>query len=60
MPPTTYVYATDSRPFGRGGVENTRLEAKARAKDTKKAEAKVKDTLTDPIEAKERNARGQG
>ena len=44
----------------RGGVEDTRLEAKA--KDTKKSEAKVKAALprTDPLEAKDRNARGQG
>ena len=34
--------------FAEGGVEDTRLEAKA--KDTKKSEAKAKD----------RNARGQG
>ena len=47
----------------RSGVEDTRLEAKA--KDTKKkSEAKAKDSLsedrTDPLEAKDRNARGQG
>ena len=51
------------------GVEDTRLEAKA--KDTKKirgqdhkkkSEAKAKKTLprTDPLEAKDRNARSQG
>ena len=34
----------------RGGVEDSRLEAKTKAKDTKKSEAKAKD----------RNARGQG
>ena len=43
----------------RGRVEDTRLEAKA--KDTKKSEAKVKDCLSeDPLKAKDRNARGQG
>ena len=45
----------------RGGVEDTRLEAKA--KDTKnKSKAKPKDSLprTDPLEAKNRNARDQG
>ena len=43
-----------------GGVEDTRLEAKA--KDTKKSEAKAKDSLFEdrPYEAKDRNARGQG
>ena len=44
----------------RGGVEDTRLEAKV--KDTKKSEAKAGTALsrTDPLEAKDRNARGQG
>ena len=37
----------------RGGVEDTRLEAKA--KDTKKSEAKVKDSLSE-----DRHSRGQG
>ena len=37
----------------RGGVEDTRLEAKA--KDTKKSKAR-----TEPFEDKDRNARGQG
>ena len=37
----------------RGGVENTRLEAKA--KDTKKSEAKAKDSLSE-----DRHSRGQG
>ena len=45
----------------RGGVKDTRLEAKA--KDTKKSEAKAKakDSLfeTEPLEAKDRNARGK-
>ena len=42
----------------RVGVKDTRLEAKA--KDTKKSEAK--DSLSEdrPLEAKDRNARGQG
>ena len=51
----------------RGGVEDTRLEAKAKdtrleAKDTKKPEAKSKDCPFEirPLEAKDRNARGQG
>ena len=44
----------------KGGVEDTRLEAKA--KNTKKSEAKAKDTFprTDTLKAKDRNARGQG
>ena len=39
----------------RGGVEDTRLEAKAKAKDTKKSEAKAKDSLSE-----DRHSRGQG
>ena len=39
----------------RGGVEDTRLEAKTKAKDTKKSEAKAKDN---PFE--DRPSRGQG
>ena len=39
----------------RGGVEDTRLEAKAKAKDTKKYEAKAKDSLSE-----DRHSRGQG
>ena len=39
--------------FSRGGVEDTRLEAKA--KDTKKSEAKAKDSLSE-----DRHSRGQG
>ena len=44
----------------RGGVENTRLEAKA--KDTKKNPRPRPRTVfprTEPLEAKDRNARGQ-
>ena len=47
--------------FTRGGVEDTRLEAKA--KDTKKKTRPRPRTAflrTDPIEAKDRNSRGQG
>ena len=52
-----------------GGVKDTRLEAKAkdtkknpRPRTQKKSEAKAKKTLprTDPLEAKDRNARSQG
>ena len=40
----------------RGGVEDTRLEAKAKTKDTKKkSEAKAKDSLSE-----DRHSRGQG
>ena len=49
-----------TRP-SRGGVEDTRLEAKA--KDTKKNSRPRPRTAvprTDPLEAKDRNARGQG
>ena len=44
----------------RGGVEDTRLEAKA--KNTKKTRPRPRTALprTDPLEAKDRNARGQG
>ena len=42
--------------FSRGGVEDTRLEAKA--KDTKK-NPRTALPGTDPLEAKDRNARGQ-
>ena len=43
----------------RGGVENTRLEAKA--KDTKKnPRPRTAFPRTDTLEAKDRNARGQG
>ena len=41
--------------FNRDGVEDTRLEAKAKAKDTKKSEAKAKDSLSE-----DRHSRGQG
>ena len=41
--------------ISRGGVEDTRLEAKAKAKDTKKSEAKAKDRFYD-----DRHSRGQG
>ena len=43
-----------------GGVEDTRLEAKA--KDTKKTEDRPRTAFprTDTLEAKDRNARGQG
>ena len=47
----------------RGGVEDRRLEAKANAKDTKKNPRPRPRTAfprTDPLEAKDRNARGQG
>ena len=46
----------------RGGVEDTRLEAKAKVKDTKKSEAKAKDSLSEDRHSrgKDRNARGQG
>ena len=44
----------------RGGVENTRLEAKA--KDTKNPRPRPRTAFprTDSLEAKDRNARGQG
>ena len=46
--------------FSRGGVEDTRLEAKA--KDTKKPRPRPRTAFprTDTLEAKDRNARGQG
>ena len=42
----------------RGGVENTRLEAKV--KDTKNLRPRTVFPRTDPLEAKDRNAGGQG
>ena len=33
--------------INRGGVEDTKLEAKTKAKDTKKSEDKVKDSPTE-------------
>ena len=39
----------------RGRVEDTRLEAKTKAKDTKKSKAKAKDSLSE-----DRHSRGQG
>ena len=50
------MHVFGNRPNIRGGVEDTRLEAK----DTKKSEAKAALLKTDPFEAKYRNARGQG
>ena len=44
----------------RGGVEDIRLEVKAKAKDTKKSEAKDSSSEDRPSGAKDRNARGQG
>ena len=46
----------------RGGVEDTRLEAKAKAKDTKKSEAKAKakDSLSEDRHSRGQHARGQG
>ena len=41
----------------RGGVEDTRLEAKA--KDTKNPRPRTALPMTDPLEAKDRNAQGQ-
>ena len=42
----------------RDGVEDTRLEAKA--KDTKNPRPRTAFPRTEPLEAKDRNARGQG
>ena len=50
------MHVFGNRPNIRGGVEDTRLEAK----DTKKSKAKAALLKTDPLEAKYRNARGQG
>ena len=44
--------------LGRGGVKDTRLEAKA--KDKKNPRPRTAFSRTDPLEAKDRNARGQG
>ena len=46
--------------YSRDGVEDARLEAKA--KDTKKSEVKAKDNHSEdrPLDAKDRNARDQG
>ena len=48
-------------PIIRGGVEDTRLAAKDKAKDTKKnPRPRTALPRTDPLEAKDKNARGQG
>ena len=47
----------------RGGVEDARLDTKAKAKDTKKnprSRPRTAFPRTDTLEAKDRNARGQG
>ena len=49
----TWLHSTNSYLIIRGGVEDTRLEAKA--KDTKKSKAKAKDSLSE-----DRHSRGQG
>ena len=46
-------------PFTRGGVEDTRLEAKDTIK-TPKPRPRTAFPRTDTLEAKDRNARGQG
>ena len=47
--------------INRGGVEDTRLEAKAKAKNTKKnPRPRTAFPRTDTLDAKNRNARGQG
>ena len=50
-----------SRILNRGGVEDTRLEAKVKAKDTKKnPRPRPAFPRTELLEVKDRNARGQG
>ena len=49
----TWLHSTNSYLIIRGGVEDARLEAKA--KDTKKSKAKAKDSLSE-----DRHSRGQG
>ena len=44
--------------FSRGGVEDTKLEAKA--KDTQNPRPRTAFPRTDPFEAKDKNTRGQG
>ena len=59
----SYSYGMHIDLYTRGGVEDTRLEAKARAKDTKKNPRPRPRTAlprTDPLEAKDRNALSQG
>ena len=47
--------------FTRGGVEDTRLETEAKAKNTKRnPRPRTAFPRTDTFEAKDRNARGQG
>ena len=43
-----------------GGVEDTRLEAKAKDKKNLRPRPRTAFPRTDPLEAKDRNARGQG
>ena len=55
----SYIRETLQVVLSRGGVEDTRLEAKA--KDTKKnPRPRTAFPRTDTLEAKDRNARGQG
>ena len=51
---STFALSSWGRVMIRGGVEDTRLEAKAKDKDTKKSEAKAKDSLS-----KDKTSRGQ-
>ena len=58
------VSATEStvlkEDFNRGGVEDTRLEAKAKAPKIPRPRPRTAFPRTDTLEAKDRNARGQG
>ena len=44
----------------RGGVEDTRLEAKAKDAKNPRPRPRTASPRTEPLEAKDRNARGQG
>ena len=44
----------------RGGIEDTMLEAKTKAKDTKNPRPRTALSRTDSLGAKDRNAQGQG
>ena len=62
-PVLRFYFKTWQPLISRGGVEDTRLEAKSKAKDTKKNPRPRPRTAlprTEPLEAKDRNARGQG
>ena len=56
MPQFLILFCANYTILARGGVEDTRLEAK----DTKNPRPRTSLPRTDSLEAKDRNARGEG